>query len=59
MIIIINNNGIYSGVEELPKENQEIPVTALNPESRYEKMAEAFGGCGYYAKNKKELENFL
>jgi thiamine pyrophosphate-dependent acetolactate synthase large subunit-like protein len=59
LIIIINNNGIYSGVEELPKEAQEIPVTALNPESRYEKMAEAFGGAGFYVKNKSELEPAL
>lgn len=31
LIIIINNNGIYSGIEELPTKNEDIPVTALNP----------------------------
>jgi hypothetical protein len=28
----------------------------LNPDSKYQLIAEAFGGKGYEAKNKKELE---
>ncbi len=34
-------------------------MTALNPESRYEKMAEAFGGAGFYVKTKSDLEPAL
>ena len=50
LLIIINNNGIYSGVEELPEEPTENPVTALNPQARYEKLADALGGKGFYVK---------
>jgi len=61
VVIILNNNGIYSGIEELPKgiKNGEIPVTALNPTSQYEKMAEAFGGDGYHATNPEQLSKAL
>lgn len=38
VIIIINNNGIFVGVDELSEKNNEKPVTALNPNSRYEKL---------------------
>lgn len=38
VVIIINNNGIFMGVEELSGRNQEIPVTALNPDTKYEKL---------------------
>lgn len=38
VIIIINNNGIFMGVDELSQKNNEKPVTALNPNSRYEKL---------------------
>lgn len=54
VVIIINNNGIYSvfyyfikslycilkGVESIniKGENNEIPVTALNPDAKYEKV---------------------
>lgn len=44
LVIILNNNGIYSGTEELPENRLESPVTALNPQARYEKVVEAFGG---------------
>ena len=46
-IVIINNSGITRGVEEInDKTNTNIPVTALLPGSKYEKIAEAFGGKG-------------
>lgn len=38
VVIIINNNGIFMGVEELSQENKSIPVTALNPTTQYEKL---------------------
>lgn len=46
IVIIINNNGIFTGVDEIPEKgsNDEYPVTALNPKSKYELMADAFGG---------------
>lgn len=59
LILIINNNGIYSGVESLPGDPKETPVTALNPSSRYEKLAEAFGGEGFYSTSTNELNEML
>jgi 2-hydroxyacyl-CoA lyase 1 len=54
-VFIINNNGINSGLEALEGPPREFPVTSLNPEAHYEKMAEAFGGRGYEAKTVSEL----
>lgn len=51
VIIIINNNGIFVGVDELSKNNNEKPVTALNPNSRYEKLCDAYGGKGFLIEN--------
>jgi len=50
--IVINNNGIFAGVEDISTDGDptSIPPTALNPASRYEKMAEAFGGEGILVK---------
>ena len=40
VVIIINNNGIFMGVDEISEntKNIEIPVTALNPLTEYEKL---------------------
>ena len=40
VVIIINNNGIFMGVDEISEhsKNVEIPVTALNPLTEYEKL---------------------
>ena len=40
VIIIINNNGIFMGVDEIPQKNSDIPVTALNPCTAYEKIVD-------------------
>ena len=47
MIFIINNNGIYSGIDKLEGDPNKFPVNCLNPNVKYEVMAEAFGGKGY------------
>jgi 2-hydroxyacyl-CoA lyase 1 len=55
--IIINNNGIYSGIEadhwkasvlSAPDGVPVLPSTALLPGARYEKIIEAFGGLGFH-----------
>jgi len=38
-VIIINNSGIGSGVEELESNNKDIPVNALLPGAKYEMLA--------------------
>ncbi|MEE2777994.1 MAG: thiamine pyrophosphate-binding protein [Acidobacteriota bacterium] len=44
--IVINNNGIGGGVEEL---NPDMPeFSCYTPRANYERVMEAFGGTGYY-----------
>lgn len=56
--IILNNNGIYKGVNELPKDKP-IPPTVFVPDAHYEKVIEAFGGKGYYISKPEELKSTL
>ncbi|XP_062848440.1 2-hydroxyacyl-CoA lyase 1 isoform X2 [Trichomycterus rosablanca] len=67
IIIVINNNGIYSGVNaETWREMEKMgdmtaiapPVTLL-PEARYEQVMCAFGGRGYLARTVEELRHAL
>jgi 2-hydroxyacyl-CoA lyase 1 len=53
--IIINNNGIGGGPgEEMPPEK--MPPGAYIPNARYDKMADAFGGKGFFVTKAEELE---
>lgn len=54
-IIIINNNGVFGGPPVLPANVKDIPPNALNPEAKYELLAEAFGGKGYRVQSQSEL----
>jgi 2-hydroxyacyl-CoA lyase 1 len=56
--IIINNNGIGSGVSELDHEAG-LPVGVYTVDARYEKVMEAFGGKGYFVTKPEELEPAL
>jgi len=56
-IFIINNNGIYSGTEALEGEPTSYGVTHLNPEAQYQEIARAFGGKGFEAKTREELDS--
>ncbi len=44
-------------MEEFPEKvnSQEVPPTALKPNTRYEKLADAFGGEGIFVKTYDEL----
>lgn len=44
-IVIFNNNGIYRGVEA-NEAGDDPAITVFVPDSRYDKMIEAFGGVG-------------
>ena len=61
IVLIINNNGIFTGVEEIAKDDNalSLPITALNPEAKYEMMADAFGGVGATAKTPEEIHTTL
>jgi 2-hydroxyacyl-CoA lyase 1 len=58
IFIVINNGGIYMGLdEESYKSADVLPTTSLTagPMARYEKFAEAFGHPGYYCTKPEEV----
>ncbi|KAG1151420.1 hypothetical protein G6F37_002714 [Rhizopus arrhizus] len=63
LIIVINNNGIYHGLDDseynASLNNGTLPTTALLPETRYEMISQACGGKGWLVKDKVELRNAL
>ncbi|XP_059171607.1 2-hydroxyacyl-CoA lyase 1-like [Physella acuta] len=67
IIVIFNNNGISFGIKEEMWDAAEksgdlllnIPPTSLQPNTRYEKIIEAFGGKGYFVRTKEELKNSM
>lgn len=55
-VVIINNNGISTGVESLEGfDRTNIPFFAYLPQAHYEKIAEAFGGKGYFVTKPEEI----
>ncbi|ORX61880.1 hypothetical protein DM01DRAFT_1298334 [Hesseltinella vesiculosa] len=63
LIIVINNNGIYHGLDdqdyESSRHNQTLPATSLSPETRYDMIAQACGGKGWLVRNRIELAKAL
>ncbi|XP_006265304.3 2-hydroxyacyl-CoA lyase 1 isoform X1 [Alligator mississippiensis] len=67
LIIIVNNNGIYSGLDadswkEILKFGEPSTCALPNfllPNSHYEQVMSAFGGKGYFVKTPEELQNAL
>lgn len=55
--IIINNNGVGGGPDELDPEN--IPPGSYVPRAHYEKVIEAFGGLGFFAETPDEFRSAL
>jgi thiamine pyrophosphate-dependent acetolactate synthase large subunit-like protein len=53
--VVINNNGIGSGVAELDYPPEKIPTWVYTPGARYELIAEAFGGRGFRVEKLAEL----
>ncbi len=51
--IIINNNGIGGGPDQL--DPTRIPPSAYTPGAHYEKMAEIYGGKGFYITRPEEI----
>jgi oxalyl-CoA decarboxylase len=54
-IVIFNNNGIYRGTDKDPT-GRDPGTTVFVPDSRYDKMIEAFGGIGYHVTTPDELK---
>ncbi len=54
-IVIFNNNGIYRGTDTNPTGGADPSPMVFVPDSRYDKMMEAFGGVGVHVTNPDEL----
>ena len=54
-IVIFNNNGIYRGTDVNPPGGADPSPRVFVPDSRYDKMMEAFGGVGVHVTNPDEL----
>jgi oxalyl-CoA decarboxylase len=53
-IVVMNNNGVYKGTDANPRGGDVAP-TVFVKDARYEKLMEAFGGVGVYARTPAEL----
>jgi oxalyl-CoA decarboxylase len=53
-IVVMNNNGVYKGTDVNPRGGDVAP-TVFVKDARYEKLMEAFGGVGVYARTPQEL----
>ncbi|KAK3777898.1 hypothetical protein RRG08_038144 [Elysia crispata] len=66
-IVVFNNNGITMGLQDdmwdMVEKSGDLllnaPPTCLAPNTRYEKMMEAFGGKGYFCHSPTEIRNGL
>ncbi|XP_048367731.1 2-hydroxyacyl-CoA lyase 1 isoform X1 [Sphaerodactylus townsendi] len=67
IVIIVNNNGIYGGLDahawkeimELGEPTTCVPPMSLLPNAHYEQIASAFGGKGYFVQTPEELQAAL
>jgi oxalyl-CoA decarboxylase len=58
-VVIMNNNGVYRGDEHNPTGGKDPAPLVFVKDARYEKLMEAFGGVGVYAKTPDELRKGL
>ncbi|KAI9471394.1 thiamine pyrophosphate enzyme, N-terminal TPP binding domain-containing protein [Zychaea mexicana] len=63
IILVINNNGIYHGLDneefEQSRRDGTLPSTALLPDTRYDLLSTAFGGKGWLVKDRVQLAKAL
>jgi oxalyl-CoA decarboxylase len=55
VVIVFNNNGVYSGTDVNPTGGKDVAPTVFVKGARYDKMMEAFGGVGCHATTPEEL----
>ena len=55
--VVINNNGIGFGVDEIDPQN--VPPFAYTPRARYEQVIQAFGGKGWFVTKPGDLSGVL
>jgi oxalyl-CoA decarboxylase len=54
-VVVLNNNGVYRGTDQNQGGGSDVAPTVFVKDARYEKLMEAFGGVGVYAKTTAEL----
>ncbi|CAO2638010.1 2-hydroxyacyl-CoA lyase 1 [Lemmus lemmus] len=67
IVLVVNNNGIYQGVDadtwgkmlNFQDAATIVPPVCLLPNSHYEQVMTAFGGKGYFVQTPEELQNSL
>ncbi|XP_072184463.1 2-hydroxyacyl-CoA lyase 1 isoform X1 [Excalfactoria chinensis] len=65
LIIVVNNNGIYTGLDASSWKEMlqygdpvtSVPPVSLLPNAHYEEVMSAFGGKGYFVNTPEELQN--
>ena len=55
-VVVFNNGGIYRGTDINPSGESDSATTVFVKDIRYDKIMEAFGGCGYNATSPDELK---
>ena len=57
--VVINNNGIGIGGSSLPDDRTQSSPGLYTIDARYDKVVEAFGGKGYFARTPDELSTAM
>jgi 2-hydroxyacyl-CoA lyase 1 len=58
-VVIFNNGGITAGMVKPPAPGEQLPPYALSLTARYEQLAEAFGGRGFFVERSEDLRPAL
>lgn len=59
VFVIVNNNAIGGGVDQLPDDRWQAPASGYTIDAGYEKMIEGFGGKGYLVRTPDEFSSSL
>ena len=58
-VVIMNNNGVYGGMDVNPTGGPDVAPTVFVKGARYDKLIEAFGGVGVHATTPAELRKAM
>ncbi len=58
-IVIMNNNGVYGGMDVNPTGGADVAPTVFVKGARYDKLMDAFGGVGVHATTPAELRSAM
>ena len=58
-VVVMNNNGVYGGMDVNPTGGPDVAPTVFVKGARYDKLIEAFGGIGVHVTNPAELRKAM